>query len=221
MRYIKSTIFLLLFAMQLYAGFFKTLGFDIVDPDGNKFILKGYGLGGWLVPEGYMLHTPGFGSPSSIRNQIVDVIGEEETKKFFELYRKNYVTEKDIELIENYIERRGWDMEVTESGLFYQIYEHGNGKKALNGKNVTINYVVSLLDGTICYDSENLGPKEFVIGKSNEESGLEQGVLMMRAGDKARFIMPPHLAHGLLGDENRIPARAIIVYEVELLDVSD
>ena len=99
MRYIKSTIFLLLFAMQLYAGFFKTLGFDIVDPDGNKFILKGYGLGGWLVPEGYMLHTPGFGSPSSIRNQIVDVIGEEETKKFFELYRKNYVTEKDIELI--------------------------------------------------------------------------------------------------------------------------
>jgi len=132
-----------------------------------------------------------------------------------------YLVKKDIELIENYIERRGWDMEVTESGLFYQIYEHGNGKKALNGKNVTINYVVSLLDGTICYDSENLGTKEFVIGKSNEESGLEQGVLMMRAGDKARFIMPPHLAHGLLGDENRIPARAIIVYEVELLDVSD
>ncbi len=132
-----------------------------------------------------------------------------------------YLVKKDIELIESYIERRGWEMEVTESGLFYQIYEHGNGEKTLNGKNVTINYVVSLLDGTICYDSENLGPKEFIIGKSNEESGLEQGVLMMRVGDKARFIMPPHLAHGLLGDENRIPARSIIVYEVELLKVSD
>ena len=83
----------------LQAGFFKTLGFDIVDPDGNQFILKGYGLGGWLVPEGYMLHTPGYGSPSSIRNQIIDVIGEEEADKFFELYRKNYVAEADIELI--------------------------------------------------------------------------------------------------------------------------
>jgi FKBP-type peptidyl-prolyl cis-trans isomerase FkpA len=132
-----------------------------------------------------------------------------------------YLVKKDIELIESYSERRDWEMEVTESGLFYQIYEHGNGEKALNGKKVTINYVVSLLDGTICYDSENLGSKEFVLGKSNEESGLEQGVLMMRVGDKARFIMPPHLAHGLLGDENRIPARSIIVYEVELLDVSD
>ena len=41
----------------------------------------------------------------------------------------------------------------------------------------------------------------------------------MRAGDKARFIIPPHLAYGLLGDENRIPARSIIIYQVELVDV--
>jgi len=132
-----------------------------------------------------------------------------------------YLVKKDIELIESYIKRRGWEMEVTESGLFYQIYEHGNGERAFKDRSVTIKYVVSLLDGTICYDSENLGPKEFLIGRSNEESGLEQGVLMMHVGDKARFIMPPHLAHGLLGDENRIPARSIIVYEVELLEVSN
>jgi FKBP-type peptidyl-prolyl cis-trans isomerase len=42
---------------------------------------------------------------------------------------------------------------------------------------------------------------------------------MMRAGDKARFVIPPHLAYGLLGDENRIPARAIIVYQLELVEV--
>jgi FKBP-type peptidyl-prolyl cis-trans isomerase len=60
-----------------------------------------------------------------------------------------------------------------------------------------------------------------VLGHSTEESGLEQGILMMQEGDKARFILPPHLAHGLLGDENMIPARSIIVYEVELLDISE
>jgi FKBP-type peptidyl-prolyl cis-trans isomerase len=43
----------------------------------------------------------------------------------------------------------------------------------------------------------------------------------MHVGDKARLILPPHLAHGLLGDENRIPARSIIVYEIELLDITN
>jgi FKBP-type peptidyl-prolyl cis-trans isomerase len=105
--------------------------------------------------------------------------------------------------------------------LFYQIYEHGSGEAASTGKFVTINYLVSLLDGTICYNSDDSGSKKFIIGRSNEESGLEQGVLMMRVGDKARFIMPPHLAHGLLGDENKIPPRSIIVYEVELVEISD
>ncbi|KPK86844.1 MAG: hypothetical protein AMS27_04140 [Bacteroides sp. SM23_62_1] len=132
-----------------------------------------------------------------------------------------YLVKKDVELIESYIDRREWEMEVTESGLFYQIYEHGNGKPAESGRYATINYMVSLLDGTICYDSDETGPKQFLIGRSNEESGLEQGVLMMRVGDKARFIMPPHLAHGLLGDERNIPPRSIIVYEVELLEISD
>jgi len=132
-----------------------------------------------------------------------------------------YLVKKDVELIESYIQRRGWEMEVTESGLFYQVYEHGDGKAAASGKYATINYLISLLDGTICYTSEDLGPKVFMIGRSSEESGLEQGVLMMQAGDKARFIMPPHLAHGLLGDEDRIPPRSIIVYEVELLELSD
>ena len=62
--------------------------------------------------------------------------------------------------------------------------------------------------------------KQFRIGQGGVESGLEEGVLLLlHEGDKATFIMPPHLAHGLPGDGNRIPARSIIVYEVELVKV--
>ena len=148
--------------------------------------------------------------------------GEDMREKKELMVRVNkYLVKKDVELIESYARRRGWDMELTESGLFYQIYERGNGEKAVNSRLATIDYKVSLLDGTICYSSEGQGPKKFMLGHSNEESGLEQGILMMREGDKARFILPPHLAHGLLGDENMIPARSIIVYEVELLDISE
>ncbi|MBN2601872.1 MAG: cellulase family glycosylhydrolase [Candidatus Marinimicrobia bacterium] len=90
---------LLLNCNTLQAGFFKTLGFDIIDGNGNKIILKGYGLGGWLVPEGYMLHAPGYGSPSSIHNNIEDLIGKDATEAFFKEYRQNYVAEEDIALI--------------------------------------------------------------------------------------------------------------------------
>jgi hypothetical protein len=130
-----------------------------------------------------------------------------------------FLVRKDIDLIRNYSKRRGWDMEVTEAGLFYQVYDQTGGKKAEEGMRVRLDYALSLLDGTLCYSSEKDGQKVFVLGKSQEISGLEQGVQMMREGEKARFIIPPHLGYGLLGDEKRIPARSIIVYEVELAEI--
>jgi FKBP-type peptidyl-prolyl cis-trans isomerase len=50
---------------------------------------------------------------------------------------------------------------------------------------------------------------------------LEEGILLLKKGSKATFIMPPHLAHGLLGDDDRIPSRAILRYEIEVIDVKN
>ena len=143
--------------------------------------------------------------------------GEKET-----LIKVNkYFVEKDAEIIESYVKRRNWQMEVTESGLWYMIYEKGYGPKATIGKVATIEYSITLLDGTVCYDSGNSGPKRFTIGRGGVEAGLEEGILMLRTGDKARFILPPHLAYGLLGDEEKILPRSAIVYELEVIDISD
>jgi FKBP-type peptidyl-prolyl cis-trans isomerase len=131
-----------------------------------------------------------------------------------------FLVQKDNELINSYATRRGWEMELTESGLFYEIYKQTNGDKVKEGMKISLAYTLSLLDGTLCYSSDKDGQKEFLLGKSHEVSGLEQGLELMREGEKARLILPPHLAYGLLGDENRIPARSIIVYEIELLKVN-
>jgi FKBP-type peptidyl-prolyl cis-trans isomerase len=141
---------------------------------------------------------------------------EEEKEMLLQINK--FLVQKDIDLIKKYVERRGWDMEVTETGLFYEIYEQTNGIRAELGMGIRMNYSLSLLDGTLCYSSEKDGPKEFQLGKSLEISGLEQGVELMRVGEKARLILPPHLAYGLLGDEEHIPARSIVVYEIELLN---
>lgn len=125
--------------------------------------------------------------------------------------------EKDSERIKSYVNRRGWDMKESESGLWYMIYKNGKGNFIKKGDFITFNYEVRLLDGTICYSSEENGAKSFVVGKGGVEAGLEEGVLMLQPGSKARFILPPHLAYGLIGDEKRIPARAIIIYDMEIL----
>jgi len=78
-------------------AYLHTQGRDIVDSNGQKVLLRGIGLGGWLVPEGYQLHIPGFGSPSSIRGQIEALIGTEDAEEFYQRYIANYVAEVDMQ----------------------------------------------------------------------------------------------------------------------------
>jgi len=80
-------------------GYLKAKGKIIVDSNDREVLLRGIGLGGWIVPEGYQLHVPGFGSPTSIRTLITDLIGAENTAEFYRRYESNYVTEGDIEKI--------------------------------------------------------------------------------------------------------------------------
>lgn len=127
--------------------------------------------------------------------------------------------QKDKEKIVEYQKQHQLTLQETSSGLWYAVMYKGSGNKAEAGNRVTLAYEVSLLDGSTCYDSDSLGLKQFVVGKGGVESGLEEGILMLHEGSKALFIMPPHLAHGMPGDGNRIPARAILVYQVELIKV--
>jgi len=99
LRYFLISLLLLFLFDQNGQAYLKTQGREIVDSNGQKILLRGFGLGGWLVQEGYQLHIPGFGSPSSIRKMIVDLIGQENADQFYQRYIANYVTEKDIEQI--------------------------------------------------------------------------------------------------------------------------
>jgi len=81
------------------SDYVKAAGFVFLDTSGNEILFRGIGLGGWLVPEGYMLRMPGYGSPTSIREMVEELIGVENTREFFILYRKYYIQEKDVKRI--------------------------------------------------------------------------------------------------------------------------
>jgi FKBP-type peptidyl-prolyl cis-trans isomerase FkpA len=123
----------------------------------------------------------------------------------------------DTEKINRYMERHNLQMEVSGTGLRYNIIGDGRGEKAQEGQVAEIDYKISLLDGTLCYSSEKKGAEEFLIGMDNVESGIHEGITYMKVGQKAKFILPPHLAHGLIGNQEKIPSRAVIVYDIELL----
>ena len=97
MQIIIGSIFL--FNILFSQGFLHVENGNIVDGTGNPILLKGLGLGGWLVPEGYMLNIPGYGSPTEIENKIEALLGADLAVEFWTLYHENYVAQADIDQI--------------------------------------------------------------------------------------------------------------------------
>ncbi|MBL7888641.1 MAG: FKBP-type peptidyl-prolyl cis-trans isomerase [Bacteroidia bacterium] len=157
------------------------------------------------------------GNDSSKATQQTNIQSKEFQDKLIEA-NKMYVKRESDE-IDQYVKHRGWNMITTGTGLRYMIVTQGKGELAKPEQLAKVNYKVSLLDGTVCYTSEKNGPKEFMVGKDNVESGLHEGIQYMHVGDKAILILPSHLAHGLLGDDNKIPAKSSVMYELELLSL--
>ncbi|MFY8113391.1 MAG: glycoside hydrolase family 5 protein [Rhabdaerophilum sp.] len=71
-------------------------GRDLVRPSGEVFLIRGIGLGNWLVPEGYMFKFKKARSPTEIARLFALAIGEEESARFWTRFRENYITEEDV-----------------------------------------------------------------------------------------------------------------------------
>jgi peptidyl-prolyl cis-trans isomerase A (cyclophilin A) len=110
--------------------------------------------------------------------------------------------------------------EKTESGLRYKIIQKGNGKKAENGKTVSVHYTGQLDNGKT-FDSSypRKKPIEFPLGEGNVIEGWDEGIALLQVGDKARFVIPSHLGYGSRGAGGVIPPDAVLIFDVELMDV--
>jgi FKBP-type peptidyl-prolyl cis-trans isomerase len=132
-----------------------------------------------------------------------------------------HVVKTEAQHIDDFLKRYKWDVTESGSGLRYWIYDDVEGLKASINLVATIEYNVKLITGDMVYSSEHDGLLSFLIGKGEVISGLEEGILLMDVGDKAKFIIPSHLAYGLVGDDNRIPGKATLIYDVKLLEINN
>ena len=59
-----------------------------------------------------------------------------------------------------------------------------------------------------------------MIEKTDIESGLHEALKYMCTNDKALFILPSHLAHGLIGDQDKIPPLQSLIYDIHLIKIN-
>lgn len=116
-------------------------------------------------------------------------------------------------------QHKSWKMIDSGSGLQYYIYEKGTGEMPKVGSSVDVQYSIQLLDGTQCYKTEDDEVVEIKVDHSQIETGVQEGLKKMRVGDKAKMIIPSHLAHGLTGDLDKIPPLTPIIVDINLIEI--
>jgi FKBP-type peptidyl-prolyl cis-trans isomerase len=129
------------------------------------------------------------------------------------------IVEKESKEVDEFISRHSFETTMTGTGLRYQIYFHGKGRKASLRDDVEINYKVYLLDGTLCYSTDSSGPVKIHLGIGEQVRGLEEGIMLMVPGDRAHLVIPAHLAYGMTGDKLKIPPASALYFDVELIQI--
>ena len=111
----------------------------------------------------------------------------------------------------------------TASGLKIKLLQQGNGAQATAGTTVSVHYTGTLMDGKKFDSSRDRGqPISFKLGEGRVIKGWDEGIALLRVGDKALFTIPPSIAYG---DKEvgggLIPANSTLQFEVELMSVAE
>lgn len=109
---------------------------------------------------------------------------------------------------------------TTDSGLQYKDVTVGSGAEAQPGATVSVHYTGWLTDGTKFDSSLDRGqPFSFPLGQGGVIPGWDEGVAGMKEGGKRILVIPAELGYGASGASGVIPPNAVLIFEVELLEV--
>ena len=108
---------------------------------------------------------------------------------------------------------------VTASGLQYEVLTQGNGRKPKATDSVKCHYEGRLIDGTV-FDSSYRRGTPATFGLNQVIAGWTEGVQLMQEGAKYRFYIPFNLAYGANGAGDSIPPYSALIFDVELIEIA-
>ncbi|MFA6287487.1 MAG: FKBP-type peptidyl-prolyl cis-trans isomerase [Opitutaceae bacterium] len=122
---------------------------------------------------------------------------------------------EDLEII-----TKQWpDVQRTSTGLRTLVLSPGTGAMPKPGDSVVVRYKGSLLNGRVFDQNLNRAPFTFRVGRHEVIEGWDEGLQLMKVGEKRLLVIPSELAYGARGQPPVIPRNATLVFEVELLEI--
>lgn len=148
----KQAIILSAFLLSQFgtSQLLKTENQKIVNDKGENIQLRGLGLGGWMLQEGYMLKTADFAGPQyKIKEKIAELIGEEGMKRFYEAYLKNGVTKQDVD----FLAKAGFNS--IRLPMHYNLYTLPVEKETVKGQNTWLEEGFKMIDDLLKWCKDN------------------------------------------------------------------
>lgn len=174
---------------------------------------------------------------------VFDIISQDSLSQFFmeasridsekRAERAKVLMVEDGQKIEEYAQANGLDVQKTENGLYYVIDQEGTGPETTPGTTMYVDYAGYLLDGTIFDTSiESLAQEKGIynagrpyeplpvnVGMGQVIPGWDEGLMLLKKGSKAKFLIPSPLAYGENGAGSLIGPNSILIFDVEVKDV--
>jgi endoglucanase len=133
----------------LAQGYLKTDGKRIVNEKGENVLLRGVGLGGWMLQEGYMLKKNEEGQQHKIKAGINDLVGPEKTEQFYEMWLANHTRKIDIDSM------KAWGFNSVRLPMHYNLFTLPIEKEPVEGQNTWIEKGFTMTDNLLKWCKEN------------------------------------------------------------------
>ena len=130
-------------------GFLKADGKKIVNAKGQNVLLRGEGLGGWMLQEGYMLGIFKDAQQNKIRSRIEELMGPKETEEFYDAWLHNFIQKKDIDAM------HAWGFNSVRLPMHYNLYTLPVDKEPVAGKNTWLDKGFALTDSLLSWCKTN------------------------------------------------------------------
>lgn len=127
-----------------------TNGQKIINDKGENIQLRGLGLGGWMLQEGYMLKTAEFAGPQyKIKEKIAELVGEDGMNEFYKAYLKNGITKQDID----FLAKAGFNS--IRLPMHYNLYTLPIEKEPVKGQNTWLEEGFTMTDDLLKWCADN------------------------------------------------------------------
>jgi FKBP-type peptidyl-prolyl cis-trans isomerase len=159
-----------------------------------------------------------FGCSSNQQEQVVDPfkgMSTDTRKKELEGALKRSA-KKEHQQIDSFLKRHNISAEKTGSGVRYAIYKKGEGRAIKTGDVIEASYLITNIRGDTIYEVPDSIPVKFQVEKSEKESGLHEAIKYLSVTSKAIIVIPSYRAHGISGDDNKIPPLTTVIYNIKI-----